>query len=361
MNSLHALTTFLTVFLILVAPSISRAQSPELLVLQLQYDNAVLDRVTKVYNAALGSLDVNYSSGLDRSLSDATAAGDLESALSLQAEKKRIASKEALPADDEQASKILRRLRGIYRGELAKLDVQRATNQTAVLAPHLEKLKQLEIDLTKATRLSDAKAVMDYRQGLASGVPMNTAVVSSGSAPGVVKAPSAAIPFGARLVEDMKVYASGSNGCLLYINGKEVIKVMRDKASVASHSVKEGDIIAVQNNDRFDINSFWMSAIASSGEFLFETSKQWTGYIPTDAKEWWNIKEVKKQKRVEFAPDDQEYVSLVKHSASETPLYLGAQPIRSELNPGTLDGQRSPVYLYYVVTKADLVPKKDRK
>jgi hypothetical protein len=79
-------------------------------------------------------------------------------------------------------------------------------------------------------------------------------------------------------------------------------------------------------------------------------------YLPKDAAKWWNIKAVEKEQAARFAPDRQEYVDRVKASAAQTPLYNGAQPIRSDLN----DGSRT-TWIYHVVTKPDLVMKQDRK
>jgi hypothetical protein len=339
MNITRALATLCFAALSAALPLAAQTDLPELRVLQLEYQNAVDSRVTDPHNAALAKLDARYLGGVENGLAAATAAGDLESALSLEAEKKRIASKEALPADDEQASKALRKLRGIYRVELAKLDAQRLTNYRPVLTEHLAKLKKLEIDLTKATRLADAKAVMDYR---------NT----------FVEQPAATVSSGTRLAENITFHTSGCDFCTLYINGKELLSgVRREAPSVASHRVREGDVIAVSvMNSRFDINSFWLSAISSNGEFLFETSEQWTGYVPADEAKWWVIKEPKEQKPVKFAPDSQEYVDRVKHSASQTPLYEGIQPIRSMVKNAV-----GATWVYYVVTKADLIPKPDRK
>ena len=172
MNSTHVLIAFL----ILVSPLASHAQSPELKVLQVEYDNQLSERVTAAYNAGLAKLDAGYLAGIDRVLASSKAAGDLEAALALEAEKKRVADKGPLPVNDELATKSLKSLRGIYRLELTKLEAQRATNTAALLTPYVGKLKQLEADLTKADRLTDAKAVMDYRQGIAAGVPMKANV-----------------------------------------------------------------------------------------------------------------------------------------------------------------------------------------
>jgi len=190
MNSTHVLIAYL----ILVSPLASHAQSPELKVLQVEYDNQLSERVTEAYNAGLAKLDAGYLAGIDRVLASSKAAGDLEGALALEAEKKRVAAKEPLPANDDQAAKALKSLRGIYRLELTKLEAQRATNTAALLTPYVGKLKQLEADLTKADRLTDAKAVMDYRQGIAAGVPMKANVAGVPSTPSVTNTPSAPPP-----------------------------------------------------------------------------------------------------------------------------------------------------------------------
>jgi hypothetical protein len=184
MNSALALAAFL----ILVSPLASPAQSPELKVLQIEHDNQLSERVTGAYNAGLAKLDAGYLTGIDRVLASSKAAGDLEGALALEAEKKRVADKGALPANDEQAAKVMKNLRAIYRQELAKLEAQRAANTTTLLTPYIGKLKQLEADLTKADRLADAKAVMDYRQGISAGVPMKDPITSA-STPAATRPP----------------------------------------------------------------------------------------------------------------------------------------------------------------------------
>jgi len=101
----------------------------------------------------------------------------------------------------------------------------------------------------------------------------------------------------------MDLYASGNNGCVVYVNHREVMpKVMRDQASKARVGLHEGDVIAVKSNDRFDINSFWLSCISSNGEYLFETSPQWSCYLPGDYNKWWDIKKAKQTKPAEAAP-----------------------------------------------------------
>ena len=63
----------------------------------------------------------------------------------------------------------MKKLRGIYREQLAKLETQRAANHTAFLPDYTGKLKDLEIYLTKADRIADATEVKAYRESLAAG------------------------------------------------------------------------------------------------------------------------------------------------------------------------------------------------
>lgn len=147
-------------------PLAGRAEVTELRTLQLDYEAKLLERVTDVHTQAFAKLDENYAAGVDRELASAKAAGDLVSALALEAEKKRIAFKEDLPDADGDAPKSLSKLRSIYRKESAKLNGQRAAAHSALLTPFITQLKQLEAELTKADRLADAKSVMDYRLSL---------------------------------------------------------------------------------------------------------------------------------------------------------------------------------------------------
>ena len=171
--------------------------------------------------------------------------------------------------------------------------------------------------------------------------------------------PARTVPMEAtqRPVERMVIYASGSNNCTVYINNKEVLPlVTRENASKVRAGLREGDVIAVRNGDRFNINSFWLSCIASSGEFLFATSPEWNCYVPGDYKRWWDIRKLKEQKPVQFAPDSLEYVDQVKRSAATTPQYRGIQPIHCVLEGG--ERPNYGAYMYYVVTAKDRLPKK---
>ncbi|MFN0080836.1 MAG: hypothetical protein ACKVY0_30580 [Prosthecobacter sp.] len=139
----------------------------ELTTLQQQYDKLLVERVTGIYDADVAKLNTGYLAGLDRAAATAQSAGELDTVLAIQEEKKLIAAKQPLPAtDDAKTPEALKNLRTIFRTSLTKLDEQRTTNHTALLTPYATRLKQIEADLTKAGRIPDAVAVKTYREGL---------------------------------------------------------------------------------------------------------------------------------------------------------------------------------------------------
>ena len=310
-----------------------------------------------------------YLAAVEAAITKATGAADLDTAVAWRKERDRFSSAKDVPTEDEAGIfPALKPFRASWRAQNAKIQKDRGERAKAVHARYDQVLGAAQAQLTQAQRLDDALLVKAKRAEVAAAwlgpVPPGTSGAVAVSVPPTVaktvapvtKPPTVPIPVGARFAENVRIHASGNNGCIIAINGKEIGKVGRDKPGTFSHRLRDGDIIAVKLTDRFDINSFWLSCIASSGEFLFETSEQWTSYLPGDAAKWWNIKSAKEQKPAQFAPDRQEYVDLVKKSAAQTPLYTNAQPIRSVLDPGS-----RTAWLFYVVTKADLVLKPPAK
>ena len=332
--------------------------------LDAQWQPVFAREVTAPMEAEQVKLWQQYLAAVEAAIVKVTGAGDLDLAIAWRNERERFTAAKNVPAEDEAGiSAALKQLRTGWRAQNAKMQKDRADHAKSVHARFDQVLAQAQTQLTQRQRIDDALLVKTKREeitaawlsGLPAAPPARPADVQKPAAP-VTKVASASVPFGARLAENMHIHASGNNGCIIAINGKEIGKVGRDKPSTFTHRLHEGDVIAVKLTDRFDINSFWMSCTATTGEFLFETSEQWTCYLPKDAAKWWNIKNVEKQQAVRFATDKQQYVDLVKKSAAQTPLYNNAQPIRSELS----DGSRI-AWVYYVVTKVDLAPKQDRK
>lgn len=165
---------FVTVALLVsVCPGGASAQEafPELEELQSIFEAEMTERVTNPFNDGFAKLNLSYLTGLERELTSAKSAPDLDAALALDAEIKRLASQEIVPDEDDEAAASLKRLRAIYRTELSKLERKRLAAEATLRAPYLTKLKDLEDRLTKAGNLEDAKAVQSYRKGLNADTP----------------------------------------------------------------------------------------------------------------------------------------------------------------------------------------------
>jgi len=166
------------------------APPPELAVLQQQWDKLHQERVLAPHESALAQLNANYLGGLERALADAQKAGQAAVAAALADEKQRVSEKRPLPAEDAPGLPAsLSRLRGIYRGELAKIEAQRQANLTELATPYLRRLDALETELAQKQRLPDSTAVRQYRaeiSALAPPLPAPVATVATVAAkPGV--------------------------------------------------------------------------------------------------------------------------------------------------------------------------------
>ena len=143
---------------------------PELLQLQQQFDALQKERVIAVYTADLAKLNAGYLGGIDRSIADEKRDGHLDGVLAVEDERKNLGAGIPVPATDAaNAPDSLKKIRGIYRTSLAALEQQRMANHSAIVDPYTARLKVLESDLTKKDRIADARAVRDYREGLAKG------------------------------------------------------------------------------------------------------------------------------------------------------------------------------------------------
>lgn len=143
------------------------APPAELVALQQQYAFVVAERVTSPYNTGLEALNTKFLIALTNAGDEAKKAGKLPEALAIEEDKKLIASRQPLPEkDDEKTPASLTKLHAVYRLESAKLAQQRTAAHAALLPAYTAKLKELESTLLKGDRLEDAKAVMEYREGL---------------------------------------------------------------------------------------------------------------------------------------------------------------------------------------------------
>ena len=154
-----------------------------------------------------------------------------------------------------------------------------------------------------------------------------------------------------------RIFASGCNGHEIRLNGEPLMRCNRDSTATGEALLREGDVIAVKLGDRFDIMSLWMMFQTAEGEYLFETCDDWNAYLPVDETRWWDIEKKRPgQQKAKYAPSRQEYVGRVKKAAQEAvPNLPTGQPITSPLKG---EEKYADAYLYYAVTREDLLPKK---
>lgn len=171
------------------APAMPAAivQKPEseLQTLQKAYAAAISQRATAPFEAALGELNTKFTAALGAAISPAKTAGNLDAVLALQEDQKRLSERLPIPDDDDQTPAALKPLRAIYREQLKKLEDARDAAQSALLPAYAARLQQLEVTLTKASRIDEALEVKTYRESL-TGTPA--------PAPAIVAATPAAPP-----------------------------------------------------------------------------------------------------------------------------------------------------------------------
>lgn len=183
MSSFPALFLFLP--LVLLTWTV-RAAPPELTQLQQQYQQSV----TAPHETAKGALDAKFVTALGNAAQMAKQEGNLDELLAIQQDQKRLTDKLPIPDDDEQTPEPLKKLRAIYRDQLAKLEAQRAASHAALLPAYTTKLRQLEATLTKADRIAEALEVKTHREGMAQGGQVEAPAAASTAAPMTAKAPA---------------------------------------------------------------------------------------------------------------------------------------------------------------------------
>lgn len=146
------------------------AQSPattqRLTTLRAAYEAAYQKEVAAPHQQAVADLDAKYTSALERALTAATQAGQLDTALALRDEIKRLKEAKPLPADDFAAPETLKTLRLTYRSALTNLVVRLDQSAAPVKAKYDAALEALQTELTKAADLDGAVAVKTLREGL---------------------------------------------------------------------------------------------------------------------------------------------------------------------------------------------------
>lgn len=150
-----------------VAPGITPAQSNDLRLVQLEeaYAAAIEREIPlPAHLEAIKSLDTKYAAALDRALEAATKAGNLDAALALQNEKKRLQDETPLPEEDRDAPEVLKPLRSTYRSALSQLNAQREQRLQPLREKFLQALDAYQAELTRAKNLDGALEVRKRRE-----------------------------------------------------------------------------------------------------------------------------------------------------------------------------------------------------
>ncbi|OYW73529.1 MAG: hypothetical protein B7Z37_21110 [Verrucomicrobia bacterium 12-59-8] len=148
------------------APLVKLAPSTDPRIIQLQdaYTAAIARDITPAHLEALQSLDTKYTAALDRALEVATQAGNLDGALGLRAEKKRVADHAPLPAGAAPPAEPLHTLRLTYHTSLSQLTTQRDERLHLLHEKYLQALEAYQDELTRAKDLDAALEVKKLRE-----------------------------------------------------------------------------------------------------------------------------------------------------------------------------------------------------
>lgn len=157
---------FIFLPLTLLAQTASPTVQKRLDELHAAYAAAYQKEVAAIHQTAVANLDAKYIAALERALAAATQAGQLDTAVALRDEKKRLTEKSPLPADDFAAPETLKTLRLTYRSALASLEVKRDQLITPIKAKYDQALDALQTELTKAADLDGAIAIRAVREAL---------------------------------------------------------------------------------------------------------------------------------------------------------------------------------------------------
>ena len=157
----------------------ARAQEvPELETLKKEYAKLVAT-ADEPYQAAVAELDKKYLARLEIEQQAAQQAGKLDDALIFDGEKKAILNRQEMPSeDDAKTPAILKKMRVLYRAEIAKLAPMRDKNAKSLRDDYAKELDGLVKSLTKVGRLQEAITVKQFRDEL---LAASTGVVSTQS------------------------------------------------------------------------------------------------------------------------------------------------------------------------------------
>ena len=133
-----------------------------------QWQAAFKRDVTDVHNAELNKVKLQYLNALEDGIKKTSAAGDLEGALALRNEQKRITEGGGLPVQDEPGdARSMKQSRMGFRAQLAQAEQSHAMRLKALHAKYDQTLAQAQAQLTRYGRLDDALLVKVKRDEVA--------------------------------------------------------------------------------------------------------------------------------------------------------------------------------------------------
>ena len=124
--------------------------------------------VSDVHVTELEKLKQQYVAVLEAAVTKASGAGDLDGAVALRNEQKRIVGTNVFPEQDDAADAVnVKQIRAAIRAQIAKLEKDNAARAKALHAKYDQVLAQAQMQLTQRQRIEDALLVKAKREEVA--------------------------------------------------------------------------------------------------------------------------------------------------------------------------------------------------
>ncbi|SKA99288.1 Serine/threonine protein kinase [Prosthecobacter debontii] len=204
------------------------AQRLSMLAAQFQtaYDRDIL----ALHHTAVAELDGKYLAAVQRAMDAASSAGQLDEAVKLREEIKRIRDKQALPSYDfETLPESLKKLRFTYRDALTKLIVSRKSDSQPLYDRYEQLLADYQTELTQQKRLDEAVRVKKAREDL-SHIRTQNAPPQIGTSPAPAPATQGIALFDGRTLNNWRI--EGDKSAFSVTGG--LIKAAHQKGSLIS-------------------------------------------------------------------------------------------------------------------------------
>ena len=135
---------------------------PTLNELESTFRAEIRTKADSVYETGLKNLRGAYKNSLETALKRHSSAGELDEALVIKEERDRFLEQGVPPMGGHAGgSSEVQQLRKAWSAEIERLDQRRRSDLEPLLKAHLERLRNLEVALTKAMRLDEAKLVRE--------------------------------------------------------------------------------------------------------------------------------------------------------------------------------------------------------